>query len=383
MEERQASRDGLAAIALQRPRAESRPRAGSSRAGSFLDFAPNNNTTTSLGVLNELEPGRPSYSRATTIDIPPPGTAQTGASTTSLTLPHLTRKETKLAQKEAHPWQHVGLTLGLPMIVLFDIVVPCIIYYVWYNKHKAMWVEQCRNEYPGQHCPIPRPEFDKDILGSAIASFGIGELWILLARVHRLWFQREECAPLLSRRKWELDATSWVYLVAMIVALIPFLVGSTLVIPKLYLYGPSFLMGFLGVLMVITTLHPFNIPVGINSHARGSGLRPFIYYAAEDFIAVDGLQDREFRVRYNERYESNKMFRRFFLNLTLWWILGVCVYIGCVSAVIWTLEFHYAFGLSLGLLFAYIATWAAVTAIWVDIEMKREHKAYEEGRITA
>lgn len=165
------------------------------------------------------------------------------------------------------------------------------------------------------------------------------------------------------------------------VAVIPFVIGSTLVIPKLYLYGPSFLMAFLGSLMVLTIDLPFwKIPIGINSQPRGSELRPFIYYAAEDFIAVDGLQDREFRVRYNERYESNKMFRQFFFYLTLWWLLGVCVYIGCVSAVIWTLPFHYAFGLSLGVLFAYIAIWAAVTYIWTDLEMKREHRAAEEGK---
>ena len=236
--------------------------------------------------------------------------------------------------------------------------------------------------FPSQQpCPIERPQFGQDILGSAIASFGIGELWILIARVWRLVFHREQCAPLLSRNRWELDATSWVYLVAMILALIPFVVGSSLVIPKLYLYGPSFIMGFLGILMIITIDVPFRLPIGINSQARGSRLRPFIYYAAEDFIAVDGLQDREFRVRYNERYESNRMFRRFFRYLTLWWLLGVCLYIGCVSAVIWTLPFHYAFGLSLGVLFAYIAVWAAATYVWTTIEMKREHRAYEEGRI--
>ncbi|KAJ9379396.1 hypothetical protein DTO063F5_7166 [Paecilomyces variotii] len=140
-------------------------------------------------------------------------------------------------------------------------------------------------------------------------------------------------------------------------------------------------MGFLGILMVITVDLPWwNIPIGINSQPRGSGLRPFIYYAAEDFIAVDGLQDREFRVRYNDRYETNKMFRQFFFYLTLWWLLGVCVYIGCVSAVIWTLPFHYAFGLSLGVLFAYIVVWAGVTYVWTNIEMKREHRAYEEGK---
>lgn len=309
------------------------------------------------------------------------------ATTDTRDLPRLRRKGTRLAVKEAHPWQHLGITLGLPMILLFDIVVPCIIYYSWYRARLADWAAQCRSTQalldpadPMALCPIPPPaQFDKDILGAAIASFGIGELWILLARVYRLFLHPDICAPLLSTSRWQLDATSWVYLAAMIVALIPFVVGSALVIPELYLYGPSFLMGFLGVLMVVTTLHPFKIPIGINSQPKGSTLRPFIYYAAEDFMAVDGLQDREFRTRYNERYESNPMFRRLFFNLTLWWTLGVCVYIGCVSAIIWTLPFHYAFGLSLGVLFSYIACWAIGTFVWVKIEMKREHEAYERG----
>lgn len=296
-------------------------------------------------------------------------------------LPPLRRRETRLAVKEAHPWQHLGITLGLPMILLFDVFVPCIIYYTWYRSQLSSHAASCRAQFPDHEpCPLPPPQqFNKDILGSSIASFGVGELWILLARVWRLFRDPDICAPLLSTSRWQLDATSWVYAFAMIIALIPFVVASALSIPTLFLYGPSFLMGFLGVLMVVTTLHPFNIPVAINSQPKGSALRPFIYYAAEDFMAVDGLQDREFRTRYNDRYATNPMFRRFFFNLTLWWTLGVCVYIGSVSAVIWTLEFHYAFGLSLGLLFSYIACWAVVTFVWVKIEMKREHEAYERG----
>ena len=332
----------------------------------------NANNTLSEETQQANSSNRPHYSRD-----------NTAATTTVRNLPPLKRKETRLAQKKAHPWQHLGITLGLPMIVLFDIVVPCIIYYSWYDSHKSKWEDECRDRFPGQQpCPIERPQFDSSILGSAIASFGIGEVWILIARVWRLVFHQEDCAPLLSRNRWELDATSWVYLVAMLLALIPFVVGSSLVIPKLYLYGPSFIMGFLGILMIITIDLPFfKIPIGIDSQSRGTYLRPFIYYAAEDFIAVDGLQDREFRVRYNERYESNRMFRQFFADLTLWWLLGVCVYIGSVSAVIWTLPFHYAFGLSLGVLFSYITIWAAVTYIWTIREMKREHRAYEEGKI--
>ena len=296
--------------------------------------------------------------------------------------PPLKRQYTKLANKEAHPWQHWGITLGLPMIILFDLVIPCIIYYTWYVPRRSQWHRDCRPyRIQDQQCPIPHPELDKNILGYAIICFGFGELWILIARVHRLFVHPEQCAPLLSRSRWELDATSWVYGVAMILALIPFTVGSSLAIPHLYLYSPSFIMGFLGILMLVTTVYPFKIPVGINSHARGTPLRPFIYYAAEDFVAVDGLQDREFRVRYNERYQTNKAFRELFVKLTLWWMLGVAVYIGAVSAVIWTCPFHIAFGLSFGILFSYIACWAVGTLLYVNYEMGREKKAYEQGKI--
>jgi hypothetical protein len=62
-------------------------------------------------------------------------------------------------------------------------------------------------------------------------------------------------------------------------------------------------------------------------------------------------------------------------------MLGISVYIGCLSAVIWTLPFHMAFGLSLGVLFSWIARWAATTFVWVKIEIEREHKAYEAGTV--
>jgi hypothetical protein len=297
-------------------------------------------------------------------------------------LPPLKRRQTRLANKKADPLHHIGLTLGLPMVLLFDLVVPCIIYYTWYHNQRSKWREQCRElgVQRDETCPIPKLEYEKDILGYAIICFGFGEIYILVARVWRLFFRREQCAPLLSRNRWELDATSWVYLVAMLLALIPFVIGSSLVLPTLYLYSPVFIMGFLGILMLITTFIPFTIPIGINSQPRGTHLRPFIYYAAEDFIAVDGLQDREFRVRFNDRYASSKAFRRMFVYLTLWWELGVCVYIGCLSAIIFTLEFHIAFGLSFGVLFAYIALWAAGSYVFVVYEMKRQAKAYEENR---
>ncbi|KAM0723677.1 hypothetical protein Q7P37_000665 [Cladosporium fusiforme] len=296
-------------------------------------------------------------------------------------MPQLKRELTKLANKKSHPMEHLGITLGVPMILLCDLIIPCIIYYTWYNRNRAQWQDDCSEWHSrDESCPIEKPQFNENIMGYAVVCFGFGELYVLLARVWRLFFRQEQCAPLLSRNRWELDATSWVYLVAMLIALVPFVAGASLTLPKLYLYGPAFLMAFLGVLMVITTLHPFNIPIGINSHARGSGLRPFIYYAAEDFIAVDGLQDREFRIRYNERYERSKSFRQMFVWLTLWWELGVLIYIGCLSAIIWNVEFHIAFGLSFGLLFSWIIMWAFCSWLYVQWEMNRQRKAFEAGK---
>lgn len=69
-----------------------------------------------------------------------------------------------------------------------------------------------------------------------------------------------------------------------------------------------------------------------------------------------------------------------FVYLTLWWELGVVVYIGCLSALIWLVPFHMAFGASLGLLFGWIASWAFGTWIYVNFEMNRQRKAFEEGK---
>jgi Flp pilus assembly protein TadB len=119
------------------------------------------------------------------------------------------------------------------------------------------------------------------------------------------------------------------------------------------------------VLMLITLI-PFPIPIGIDSESRGLPLRPFVYYAAEDMIAVDCLQDREFRVRLNIRYETSIAFRNMFVHLTLWWFFGICVYVGCLSAIIWTVQFPIAFGLSLGVLFTFIIIWALLSCLWVQ-----------------
>lgn len=89
--------------------------------------------------------------------------------------PQLKRRLTKLANKKSHPLEHIGITLGVPMILLCDLIIPCIIYYTWFLRHSSKWKRDCRGWHDrNEACPIERREFDEDIMGSAVACFGIG-----------------------------------------------------------------------------------------------------------------------------------------------------------------------------------------------------------------
>lgn len=254
------------------------------------------------------------------------------------------------------PRDQISIILGPFFIIFGDLVIPCIVYYAWLGAQ-----------------PAGAPRYNKDILGFAILPFGLGELYILVVRVWRLIKYYDECAPLLSRHKWELDATSWIYAAALLAALIPFVVGSERTIPQLYLYAPGIYMAFI-LSWALFSLIPFKTPVRINSEPKGHRMRPLVYYAAEDFFAVDGWQKKEFRARYRQRYDSSIMFQKMIFELTVWWCSGIMVYIGCLSAIIWNTEFEVAFGLSLGVLFSFIISWAIMTYIYIQIALERERK---------
>lgn len=249
----------------------------------------------------------------------------------------------------------ISIILGPFVILACDLVIPCIIYYIWLANH-----------------PLD-PGYEEEIMGYAVLSFGLGEAYILVVRVYRLIKYRDECGPLLSEHWWELDATSWIYAAALLAGLIPFVVGSALEIPQLYLYSPGIYMAFLWFWAALSLI-PFRSPVRINSEKAGHRMRPLVYYAAEDFFAVDGWQKREFRQKYRERYDTSIMFRKMIFELTIWWFAGIIVYIGCLSAVIWNNPFHIAFGLSLGLLFAWIIFWAICTYVYVQLALERERE---------
>lgn len=279
-------------------------------------------------------------------------------------------EEQKLTRRVRYR-DEISIIIGVPVVLLLDLVAPCIIYYVWLDNNRSRWRRSCRsNGGANQICPAPPPVFDQWVLGLSIAFFGLGELYILLVRCYRLIWRHEEFAPLLSTRKWELDATAWVYASALLIALVPFVVSSSYDngIPWLFLYSPALLVAYLEIWAIITLI-PFKIPIRVDSDPAGSPVQPLLYYAAEDFMAVDGCQGREFRRRYQARYQTSPSFRRMILYLTLFWIAGCTIYIGCASAIIWNLRFEFAFGSTFGFLFFWIILWAILTQLWVHVQM--------------
>ncbi|KAK2035512.1 hypothetical protein LX32DRAFT_606781 [Colletotrichum zoysiae] len=253
--------------------------------------------------------------------------------------------------------EHISISIGPFVILFFDLALPCGL--------------------------PPVQTIESRILGFAIIAFGFGEVYILVVRVYRLIARFDECAPLLSKHWWELDATTWVYTLGLIAALVPFVCSTTVyepdVVTWLYLYSPAFMFMVLDVIAFMT-LVPIRIPFRINSDPKGSRLKPIVYYAAEDFFAVDGAQNREFRRKYVARYEKSMMFRKMILELTLFWIGGCTCYIGYVAAMIWNLEFERAFGSTLGVLFGWIIIWGVSARFWIEYAIKREQKWWKETR---
>ncbi|GKT43554.1 zinc metalloproteinase nas-7 [Colletotrichum spaethianum] len=281
--------------------------------------------------------------------------------------------------------EHISISIGPFVILFFDLALPVCIYYSWLRARRNDRRAACQGAYDaGVECGLPPVQtIESRILGFAIIAFGFGEVYILVVRVYRLIARWEECAPLLSKHWWELDATTWVYTLGLIAALVPFVCSTTVyepfVVEWLYLYAPAFMFMVLDVIAFLTLI-PIKIPFRINSDPKGSRLKPIVYYAAEDFFAVDGAQNREFRKKYVERYEKSMMFRKMILELTLFWIGGCTCYIGYVAAMIWNLEFERAFGSTLGVLFGWIIIWGVSARFWIEYAIKREQKWWKESK---
>ena len=65
---------------------------------------------------------------------------------------------------------------------------------------------------------------------------------------------------------------------------------------------------------------------------------------------------------------------------TLWWTWGCAVYFSMIAGIAWTIDFDIAFGLVLGLLFAWMATWAVLSVLIAKKFHHRENLWLEARR---
>ncbi len=242
-------------------------------------------------------------------------------------------------------------TVGL---LIFDLVIPCIVYY-------------CLDAYTDLDIAIN--------LGISCASLGLGEMLELPLRGYRLVKQREFYAPIGQTAKWGFDSLFWWYNMATVIGVVPYVFSTSLDEPILWMFlmTPGMIVLFAVATAAVSAI-PFRLPFRVSSDEKGTNCKPFVYYVLEDFIAVDAGQGRPYREELRVRWNASPAFRRLLSDLNLWWIVGGVCFIGLLAGVAWGCEFNVAYGLSLGLLFAWIGVWALATLWWVKRELRRERE---------
>ncbi|TVY69040.1 hypothetical protein LSUE1_G007555, partial [Lachnellula suecica] len=157
-------------------------------------------------------------------------------------------------------------------------------------------------------------------------------------------------APLGQEAKWGFDFFFWWYLAATVMGIVPYVFATSLDEPILWLFlmTPGFLVGF-ACLTAAVSVFPFGLPFRVSSDAKGERCKPFAYYVLEDFVAVDAGQMRQFREELKARWEASPVFQRLMWDVNMWWLVGGGNFIGALAAVTWALPFNVAYGLSFGL----------------------------------
>jgi hypothetical protein len=260
------------------------------------------------------------------------------------------------------PWDKktsiIVCTLGL---LLFDLVLPCIIYYVLESL----------------------TDLDIEIiLGISCASLGLGEMMELPLRGYRLVKYRSEYAPLGQDAKWGFDFLFWWYMVATVIGIVPYVISTSLDEPILWLFlmTPGLLVAF-AIAFSAVSMIPFKLPCRVSSDAKGELCKPFVYYIVEDFVAVDAGQKRAYRKELMARWKASPVFRQIIWDINLWWTTGGVAFIAALAALTWAVEFNIAYGVSFGLLFVWIGIWALCSWIWVARGLRRERNWFHSNPV--
>ena len=107
-----------------------------------------------------------------------------------------------------------------------------------------------------------------------------------------------------------------------------------------------------------------------------------MYVVVEDDFAVNRGGSLEFRRKCDGRYEASKIMRRLLNKLSWFWTVpAIMVGVGLLAFVAiadnWVIEV--AYGVLLGLPWAWAGLWAWTTIRWVRILWEKERRTFADG----
>lgn len=148
----------------------------------------------------------------------------------------------------------------------------------------------------------------------------------------------------------------------------------------------------------------FKAPFRISSTPKGSTMPTALYVLIEDVVAVDGGGGQIYRYALRTRYLSSPYFRRMLFQMNCFWTGGAIVFAAAFTAIIFTVQENVAFTVSVSgrplqgsaikcttmltdapqlgwtLPLVWAGVWTLITIPWVQSDLRREKKAWEEQR---
>lgn len=154
----------------------------------------------------------------------------------------------------------------------------------------------------------------------------------------------------------------------------------------------------------ILRLRGWKAPFRISSTPKGSVMPTALYVLIEDVVAVDGSGGQVYRYALRTRYLSSPYFRRMLFEMNCFWGGGSMVFAAAITAIIFTTPEPVAYTVSFPLVnivlkpvctfakcwplqlgwtlpFAWAFVWTCITIPWVQSDLRREKKAWREGRV--
>ncbi|KAF9892499.1 hypothetical protein FE257_001608 [Aspergillus nanangensis] len=203
-------------------------------------------------------------------------------------------------------------------------------------------------------------------------------------RLYNLFKKKSRARPLNARRSW-LDFFQINFTIVWLILAVELIVGTVQEEPYVRLVAmvlPSVMFYFGAVYLALDILRlcGFKAPFRISSTPKGSTMPTALYVMIEDVVAVDGGGGQIYRYALRNRYLSSPYFRRMLVQMNFFWAGGSIVFAAAFTAIIFTVSEPVAFTLGWTLPFAWAALWAVITIPWVQSDLRREKKAWQENR---